>query len=153
TFQSIINELEFDKIAAITEKIEGKRGYDYWIAYYTEKRDETELKIEKSEKSYSDMGHAPITTSSKPSRKVKKSKKNAMKAGSGADSWEGQPTTYSGKKSKGKEQNDIVSLYERFQWYKAKIKEIEKEKAEAIDLRARYQLRLDEYKRLMGYNW
>src|SRR5690606_38166899 len=37
--------------------------------------------------------------------------------------------------------------------YKAKIKEIEKEKAEAIDLRARYQLRLDEYKRLMGYNW
>lgn len=153
TFQAIIDELEFDKIAAITEKIEGKRGYDYWIAYYSEKRDETELKIVKSEKSYSDMGYGTITTSDKPSRKVKKNKKNAMKAGSGADSWQGDPTTNSGKKQKGKEQNDIVSLYERFAWYKAKIKELEKEKEEAIDLRARYQLRLDQYKRLMGYNW
>lgn len=153
TFQAIIDELEFDKIAGITEKIEGKRGYDYWIAYYSEKRDETELKIVKSEKSYSDMGYGTITTSDKPSRKVKKNKKNAMKAGSGADSWQGDPTTNAGKKQKGKEQNDIVSLYERFAWYKAKIKELEKEKEEAIDLRARYQLRLDQYKRLMGYNW
>src|SRR5690606_28164649 len=80
TFQSIIHELEFDKIAGITEKIEGKRGYDYWIAHYTEKRDETELKIVKSEKSYSDMGYSPVVTSDKASRKVKKNKKNAIKA-------------------------------------------------------------------------
>lgn len=153
TFQSVINDLEFNKIGALNEKIEGKKGYDFQIDYYGVKRDETELKIIKAEKNYSDMGYNPVTTSSKPSRKVKKSKKNAIKAGSGADSFDGTPTTYSGKKKRGKEQNDIVSLYERFSWCKAKIAELKIERQEAIDLRARYQLKLDTYKRLMGYNW
>ncbi|MEZ4889294.1 MAG: hypothetical protein R2779_01655 [Crocinitomicaceae bacterium] len=153
TFQSIINKLEFDMIAGITEKIEGKRGYDYWIETYTQKKRETELKIVKSEKSYSDLGYSPITTSSKPSAKVKKAKKRAIKAGVGADNWDAAPTTDAGKKQKGKGQQTIVDLYNQFDWYKAKIKELEKEKQEAIDLRARYQLRLSEYKQQMGYNW
>lgn len=153
TFQAIINDLEFNKIGALNEKIEGKKGFDYQIENFGTKRDETELKIIKAEKNYSDMGYNPVTTSSKPSRKVKKSKKNAIKAGSGADSFDGTPTTYSDKKKKGQEQNDIISLYERFSWYKAKIAELKIERQEAIDLRAKYQLRLDTYKRLMGYNW
>lgn len=153
TFQSIINDLEFKKVGDLTEKIEGKKGFDYQIEYYGIKRDETEMKIEKEEKSYNNSGYTTITTSSKPSRQVKKNKKNAVKAGAGADNWEGPPTTDANKKNKGKEQNDIVSLYERFAWYKAKIKELEIERQEAIDLRARYQQRLDNYKRLMGYNW
>ncbi|MBC9810979.1 hypothetical protein H9Y05_00680 [Crocinitomicaceae bacterium CZZ-1] len=153
TFQSLINELEFVKIAGLTEKISGKRGYEYWIEYYTQKKKETELKIVKAEKSYSDLGYKPITTSDKPSGKVKKAKKRAIKAGVGADNWDAEPTTYSGKKQKGSGQHTIVSLYQQFDWYKAKIKELEKEKLEAIDLRARYQLKLDGYKQLMGYNW
>lgn len=153
TFQSIINDLEFRKIGELNEKIEGKKGFDQQIKYTIGKRDETELKIIKSEKNYSDMGYSPVTTSSKPSRKVKKNKKNAVKAGAGADNWDGPPTTYSDKKKRGKEQNDIVSLYGRFEWYKAKIKELEIERQEAIDLRARYQQRLDTYKQLMGHNW
>ncbi len=153
TFQAIINDLEFNKIGALNEKIEGKKGFDYQIEYYGIKRDETELKIIKNEKSYSDKGYSPITTSSKPSRKVKKSKKNAIKAGSGADSFDLKPTTSSNKKKKKQQQNDIVSLYERFSWCKAKIAELKIERQEAVDLRAKYQLRLDTYKRLMGYNW
>lgn len=153
TFQSIINDLEFKKIASITEKISGKKGYDYWIDYYTIKRQETELKINKASKSYSDLGYRPITTSDKASRQVKQAKKRAIKAGVGADNWKGDPTTNSGKKQKGKGQHEIVSLYTQFDWYKAKIKELEKEKQEAIDLRAKYQLKLDEYKRTMGYKW
>jgi hypothetical protein len=153
TFQSIINDLEFNKIASITEKISGKKGYDYWIDYYTIKRQETELKINKASKSYSDLGYRPITTSDKASRQVKQAKKRAIKAGVGADNWKGDPTTNSGKKQKGKGQHEIVSLYTQFDWYKAKIKELEKEKQEAIDLRAKYQLKLDEYKRTMGYKW
>jgi len=153
TFQSIINDLEFKKIGELNEKIEGKKGFEAQIKYTIDKRDETEMKIIKGEKNYSDMGYSPVTTSSKPSRKVKKNKKNAIKSGSGADSWEGPPTTDSDKKKRGKEQHDIVSLYSRFEWYKAKIKELEIERQEAIDLRARYQQRLDSYKQLMGYNW
>lgn len=153
TFQGIINDLEFNKIGALTEKISGKRGYDYWIEHYTIKKQETEMKIIKSEKSYSDLGYRPITTSNKPSAKVKKAKKRAIKAGVGADKWDAAPTTDAGKKQKAKGQHTIVSLYQQFDWYKAKIKELEKEKQEAIDLRARYQLKLDEYKRIMGTNW
>ncbi|MCO5261128.1 MAG: hypothetical protein M9916_13395 [Crocinitomicaceae bacterium] len=153
TFKSIINQLEFDLIAKITEKIDGKRGYDYWIETYTQKKRETELKIIKSEKGYSDLSYSPITTSSKPSAKVKKAKKRAVKAGVGADNWDAAPTTDAGKKSKGKGQQTIVDLYNQFDWYKAKIKELEKEKQEAIDLRAKYQLKLSEFKRVMGYNW
>lgn len=153
TFQSIINNLEFVKIAELTEKISGKKGYEYWIEYYKQKKDETELKIVKAEKNYSDLGYKPISTSDKPSQKVKKAKKRAIKAGVGADKWDAAPTTDAGKKQKGKGQHTIVSLYQQFDWYKAKIKELEKEKQEAIDLRARYQLKLDEYKRIMGTNW
>lgn len=153
TFQSIINKLEFGLIADLTEKISGKKGYDYWIEYYTQKKKDTELKIIKAEKSFSDLGYKPITTSDKPSKKVKKAKKRAINAGVGADNWDAEPTTNANKKQKGKEQHSIVSLYQQFDWYKAKIKELEKEKQEAIDLRARYQLKLDEYKRIMGHNW
>lgn len=153
TFQSIINDLEFKKIGDLTEKIEGKNGFDKQIKYTEDKRDETELKIIKIEKSYSDKGYQPITTSSKPSRKAKKAKKIAVKAGSGADSFKAKPTTKANKKKKKSDENDIINLYERFQWYKAKIKELEIERQEAIDLKAVYQMRLDIYKRLMGYNW
>jgi len=153
TFQSIINELEFEKIAAITEKIEGKRGYDYQIEDYGKKRDDTELKIEKAEKAYSDLGYSPITTSSKASRKTKKKKKIALKAGAGADTYKRTPTTNANKKEKKKLENSVVGLYERYDWYKLKIKELEQEKIDAIDLRARYQLKLDGYKRLMGHRW
>lgn len=153
TFQSVINKLEFVLIAELTEKISGKKGYEYWIEHYKQKKDETELKIVKSEKNFSDLGYKPITTSSKPSSKVKKAKKRAIKAGVGADNWDAAPTTNANKKQKGQSQHTIVSLYQQFDWYKAKIKELEKEKQEAIDLRARYQQKLDEYKRVMGYNW
>ena len=153
TFQAIINDLEFNKIAKLDEKIYGKKGFDFWIAHYNKKKDETELKIVKNEKAYSDMGYTPISTSSKPSRKVKKTKKNAIKGQTGADSFKVPPTTDSNKSSRKKKQNTIINLYGQFEWYKAKIKELEIEKEEALELRASYQQRLDHYNRLMGLNW
>lgn len=153
TFQSIINDLEFNKIGDLTEKISGKKGFEYWIEYYKQKKVETELKIIKSEKNYSDLGYKPITTSDKASKKVKKAKKRAVNAGVGADNWKAAPTTDANKNKKGKSQHTIVELYQQFEWYKTKIKELEIEKTEAIDLRARYQLKLDEYKRIMGHQW
>ncbi|MBL4862643.1 MAG: hypothetical protein JKY09_06470, partial [Crocinitomicaceae bacterium] len=84
TFQSIISDLEFNKIAKLHDKIYGKKGFDYWIDYNSKKKDGTELKIQKREKEYSDLGYSPIITSKKPSRKVKKSKRKAIKSGSGS---------------------------------------------------------------------
>lgn len=151
TFQSIINDLEGNKIAKLNEMIYGKKGFDHWIEYNKKKKDNTELKIEKREKEYSDLGYSPITTSSKPSRQVKKSKKKAIKRGTG--SFDGTPTTSSNRKERKKLQNTIVGLYNLFDMYKRKIKELETQKAEAIDLMAIYQRKLDRYKQLMGIRW
>jgi hypothetical protein len=151
TFQSIINDLEFVKIAKLDEMIHGKKGFDYWIEYNTKKRDETELKIEKREKTYSDMGYSPITTSKKAPRKVKKHKKKHYKKGGGPVDY--QPNTSSGKSTKRKRQQEIVELYNLYEGYKRKIEELKIQKQEVIDKRAIYQQRLDYYKQLMGYKW
>lgn len=157
TFQSIINDLENNKIAKLYEMIYGKRGFDYWIDYNKKKKDETELKIEINEKEYSDLTMTPITTKNKAPKSVRKQKKKGRKDsnyGPGSN----QPRTPEtivdgGKKQKRKSQNEIVDLYNRFEAYKKKIAELEKQKEEAIDLMAQYQQRLDRYKQLMGYNW
>jgi hypothetical protein len=151
TFQAIINDLEFNKIAKIKELIYGKKGYDYWIDYNQKKKDATELKIEKKEKEYSDLGFSPITTSKKASSKVKKSKRQAIN--SGARDFDGTPTTSYSRKDRKSLQGTIVGLYNLFEAYKRKIAELEKEKAEAIDLMAIYQRKLDVYKQTMGIRW
>lgn len=153
TFQSIINDLEFNKIAKINEEIYGKRGYDYWIDYNKKKKDQTELKIEKREKEYSDLGHSPITTSSKPSRQVKRSRRRAIRSGAGSGSFDGTPTTSSNRSTRKKLQNTIVGLYAAFEGYSKNIKELEIKKQEAIDLMATYQRKLDDYKAVFGINW
>lgn len=151
TYQSIINDLEFKKIGDLNEMIHGKRGFDYWIDYHEKKRDQTELKIEKNEKEYSDLGYSPIKTKKNPSGKVKRSKRKAIKTG--ASDFYGAPTTNSGGKTKKKLQNEIVNLYNKFEMHKRKIVELKLQKEEAIDLRAQYQQRLDLMKRLIGHNW
>ena len=151
TFQSIVNDLEFNKIAKLNEMIYGKRGFDYWIEYNKKKKDGIELKIEKREKEYSDLGYSPITTSKKASHKVKKSKRKVIKNGGG--SFDGTPTTSSNRKDRKKLQNTIVGLYKIFDAYARKIKELEKEKEEAIDLMATYQRKLGIYKQNMGLRW
>lgn len=154
TYQAVINELEFGKIADLNDKIYGKRGYDYQIAQTQKKKDEIELKINKEEHHYSDMTSRPITTSGKAPSSVKKAKKKGMKhAGSSEGENEYQPTTDSQKSHRGKEQQDIISLWSHYDMLKKQLEELKKEKQVAIDLLAQYQRRLDDYKSLIGYRW
>jgi hypothetical protein len=64
-----------------------------------------------------------------------------------------QPKTDANKKAKGKTQNSIIELYGLYNAYKKKITELEQQKLEAVDLRARYQQKLDLYKQVMGLSW
>jgi hypothetical protein len=157
TFQSVINDLEKNKIAKLNDMIYGKRGFDYWIDYNKKKKDETELKIEINEKEYSDLSLNPISTKDKAPKSVKKSKKRLKKDtnyGPPANQPRTPPTYIEGdKKKKRKSQQEIVDLYNRYEAYKKKIAELEKQKQEAIDLMAKYQHRLDIYKQMMGYKW
>lgn len=151
TFQAVINELKETKIDPLNEKLYGKRGYDWQIKDAHEKKDATELKIQKNEKAYSDMTMGTITTSDKAPRKVKKARKAAAKKpGSG---YNAQPKTDSGKKKRGKSQNEIIDLYNDFEYYDKLIRDLEKEKQMAIDLLAIYQRRMDTYITAMGTNW
>ena len=157
TFQTLINELERNHIADLDEMIYGRRGFDYWIEYNTKKKDETEMKINQKEKEFSDLGYTPIVTGDRASRNMRKEMKRDRKAGIHPDSKpknQGyQPNTDANKKEKGKTQNSIVELYGLFNAYKKKIAELEQQKLEAVDLRARYQQKLDMYKQVMGLNW
>lgn len=146
TCQSLINDLEFNKIGELKERIYGKKGYDYWIAYNEKKRDETEMQIEKTEKKYSDYGYSAISTRKKVSRKVRKEKKKSKVLR------DYQPTTDSQKKTRRRTQQDIVSLYGLFEGYKNKITQLEREKAECMNQMAAYQERLDLMKRNFGLN-
>ena len=151
TFQSVINELEHDKIAKLYEKIYGKRGFEWQINDAKEKKDEVELRIQKNEKGYSDITQGTLTTSNKAPRSVKKARKAAAK-NPGSD-YKAQPKTYSDKQKRGKKQITIVDLMGDFEYYEKLIKDLEKEKQAAIDLMAVYQRRLDSYKLAMGTNW
>jgi hypothetical protein len=151
TFQAVINELRFDKIAKLEEMIHGKKGFDYQIEENTKKMLETELKINRNEGGYSSMRESTIYTSSKPSKSVKKARKKSLKNGGGPVDY--QPTTYSGKQQRGKSQSNIVALYSEHAGYKRAIEELKRERQEAIDLMAIYQRRLDYYNSMMGYKW
>ncbi|MDF3026765.1 MAG: hypothetical protein K0S23_1072 [Fluviicola sp.] len=152
TFQTVINELEKDKIAKLWDKIYGKKGYDYEIETAKRKKDETEKKINEDEHKYSDMTQGTISTSSKVPASVKRAKKKALKKSTGGE-FKAQPKTDSDKKSRKKEQTGIIYLYGEYERYKKIIADLEIEKKAAIDLMAIYQRRLDNYKSAMGYHW
>jgi hypothetical protein len=152
TFQSVINELEKNKVAKLWDKIYGKRGYDYDIETAKRKKDETEKKINEDEHKYSNMTQGTITTSSKVPASVKRAKKKALKKTTGGE-FKAQPKTDSDKKARRKEQTGIIYLYGEYERYKKIIEELEIEKKAAIDLLAIYQRRLDNYKSAMGYHW
>ncbi|MES2800027.1 MAG: hypothetical protein V4638_08420 [Bacteroidota bacterium] len=151
TLQAIINDLEFNKIAKMNELLYGKKGYDFQIEDTKKKKDEIELKIEKSEYGYSSLSTSTITTSKKAPRSVKKAKKEAQKSGGGPRDY--QPTTDANQKPKRKGENNIVDLYNQFEDTKRKIARLELEKQAALDELAILKQRMDQYKRLIGYKW
>lgn len=152
TFQTVIDELEKDKVAKLWDKIYGKKGYDYEIETAKRKKDETEKKINEDEHKYSNMTQGTITTSSKVPGSVKRAKKKALKKTTGGE-FTAQPKTDSDKKTRKKEQEGIIYLYGEYERYKKIIAELEIEKKAAIDLLAIYQRRLDNYKAAMGHHW
>lgn len=155
TFQRTINNLEQVKIKELFDKIYGKKGFDEQIKDAKERKDDVELMINKKEHNYSDMTQRPITTSDKAPKSVRKKKKKANLGTSASRSSNKTPQTitYSQKSKRIDKQTDIVSLNQEYQFLRQLIADLEKQKQEAIDLMARYQLRLDVYKTQFGRTW
>lgn len=150
TFQAVINELKSTKIDPLWDKIYGKKGFEFQIEQAKKRKDETELKLNKYEKNYSDITRGTITTSNRVPSSVKRNKKKARKSGG---EFYAQPVTKSDKDKRNKKQKELVFLYGEYDRYKRMIADLEKEKQMSIDLLATYQRRYDNYLAAMGYNW
>lgn len=140
TFQSVINDLKNNKIAKLDELLYGKRGYDYQIEYNEKRKEELLLRIEKNDKELSDLRQGTITTG-KNSKKLYSNK--VVDKTSNAST----------RKERKKKQDVMVYQYNQLESLKRKIAQLKKEKEEAIDLRSKYQLRLDQYTMVFGRNW
>lgn len=137
TFASVINDLK-SKITKLDEMIFGKKGFDYWIDYQEKRKEEQLLKIDKNSENISYLRSGEITTSKK-SKKV------------GHDMVVDK--TNSGKKARKVRQETLVQQYAHLEAIKKKIEQLKKDKAEAIDLQATYQRKLDIYLTAFGRNW
>lgn len=153
TFHALMMDLQRTKIDPLNEKLYGKKGFEFQIEDAHKKKDDVELRIMKNEKEYSDMGYQPITTSKKAPRSVKKAKKKAQKNGGIGYQHQAQPKTDAQKKQKRKSQNEIVELYNQFEYYTNLIKQLEIEKAKALELLAKYQRQMDSYQTAFGRSW
>ncbi len=137
TFASILNDLK-SKIAKIDDLIFGKKGFDYWIAYHEQRKQDQLLKIDKNSENISYQRSSAITTS----KKSKRIGHDMVLDG-----------TDSGKKARKVRQESLVQQYAHLEAIKKKIEDLKKEKAEAIDLQAQYQRKLDVYQTAFGRNW
>ncbi|MDG1777424.1 MAG: hypothetical protein P8H33_08575 [Crocinitomicaceae bacterium] len=121
TYQSIINDLEFNTIRKLNEMVTGKKGFNHWIQYNKKKQNVVKLKLEKKEHEYLELRSAPTKKSTKKQRR--------------------------------KSQNILTGLQESHQLYQRKIIKLEQQKANTLQQVAKYQLKLDKSKKLMGLNW
>ncbi len=124
TFMSVINELEFVHIAKLREKIYGKQGFDYWIAFNEAEIEKTRqeiLSIELDLKKY----------------KSSSSRRNSK----------------SGKKKIRELQNRFLAKQNYYDKCELNIKKLSKEKEEAANLLDQYEARLSQLKRMIGDSW
>lgn len=136
TYQQIIDDLKL-KIAKIDEKIYGKKGFDYWIAYYEKKHDDIKLEILNLEQDISGISSYNIHT--KPNGIVTKNKEIDK--------------TKSDKKNRHKSQDTYIDKNGQLAETKRKIKELKKEKEEALEKRIELENKMTHCIDIFGRNW
>jgi hypothetical protein len=123
TFYSLINELKNKWIKDIREMIYGKKGFDFWIAHWESELEKTKMNIKKAEVELSSLRMSDVSLSK------------------------------SGKKSRKSQQECLLQQYAYKDECEANIKNLKKEKENAMILLADYERRLEKYQQLIGLNW
>ncbi len=136
TYQKIIDGLK-KKIAVIDEKIYGKKGYDYWIAYHEKKRIEQKAQVIALEQEIANISSFVIHT-----------KQNGRKQKN-----EEIDNTYYDKKNRKEKQNQYILKNEQLNATIKKIKDLEKEKVEIIEIRNGLDQKMNYCIEVFGRNW
>ncbi len=127
TYYGLIQHLKRD-IQKLHDKIDGKKGIDYWVKYYEKERDKTKLDIDKNSKNLSTVRQSTITTN----KKYK---------------------TDSNQKERGKKQKSIVDYYGELNAIEKKLDDLAKERKEILLKIQALNLKLQKMYDLIGREW
>ena len=153
TYWSLIKNLEEVWIADLKEKIYGKKGFDYYIALYEKKQAKTRLKIKITEEKLDAIRYTPA---GKPKIKTTRKTKRNKKKSSGL-SYQDSNEVPRGKMTKTAkkrqiQQHNLIALNGQLETELATLRQLKKEKEEAFDLLAKFETKLDQMKKNMGFN-
>lgn len=126
TYYTLINRLRND-MAALEEKVSGKKGLDHWIEYHEERKQDKLLEIDKTEKQLNDIRYGTITTTG--------------------------DQTDSDRKKRKKRQEKVVLYYSQLAAIKKKIKELKEEKDNVLHEKQKLARRLQHMYDLIGTEW
>ncbi|PKR81618.1 hypothetical protein CW751_03585 [Brumimicrobium salinarum] len=128
TYYSLIHRIQRD-IADLEDKISGKRGLDYWIEHYEDKRDDTKLSIDKTEKELNDIRYSTITTNSKKYK------------------------TDSKRSKRKKRQEKVVQLYGKLKSIEKKLVALAEEKEQVLVKKQVLNRKVQQMYDLIGQKW
>ncbi len=149
TFQTIINQIIEYTFKDLKGSIDGKEGYNAIIKQTQTEIQETLLAIHEKESSYDNLNKVNYVTKKRPSREMRKKKKN-NKNGGPIDL---QPTTKSRKKAKSNNQDELVDLYLKYDELQNDLENLISEKAPIQEEYTKKKKLIDSYSMKMGVNW
>lgn len=148
TYWRLLWELENVYIKDVSDKLYGKRGYEFAIDVYEDKIAKTELLIKKTEYRLDKLRHTP---EGKPKIKKKKFKKKNL--GMSDQSGTGHPTSALSKldKQKNIEQNRLMHLNTQLLDEKRILAQLKLDMEKAYFLLQGYKTKLDMMQKNLGY--
>ena len=127
TYYTLIKRVQND-IIALESKVTGKKGYDYWINYNEERKDDKLLEIDKTEEELNKIRYGNITTNEKY-------------------------ITDSNRKKRKKRQEKVVLYYSQLEAIKKKIRELKEVKEKILDKKRQLEKKLQLMHNLIGKTW
>lgn len=128
TYYTLINRVKAD-IEVSEEKISGRRGYDYWIAYHEDRKKDKLLDIDKIEKELDGIRRNKFTTNEKKYK------------------------TRSYRRKRKKRQDKLLDYYAQLSAIKQKIAALKEKKQAVLDVIQRDNLKLNHMLDLIGRKW
>ncbi len=149
TFQTIINQIIEYTFKDLKGSIEGKDGYNAMIKQTQNDIQETLLAIHNKESSYHNLNKVDYVTKKRPSREMRKLKKNNKSD----QPLNLQPTTKSRRKAKSSNQEELVDLYLQYDELQNNLQNLISEKVPIHEDYLKKKKLVDAYTLQMGLNW